>query len=351
MKILALDLGKRRTVACEYHGQTGEHQFHTIPTTATAIHDLIISVEPSRVVFEISPSAGWIADLVRGLGIELQVANANHQAWRWRSARKKNDRVDALKLAQLSTMNQLGLVHVPQREVRQWRSLIAYRHQLVARRTQIKNNIRATLEREGVSMPEGAKGWSPASIDELRGISRPLGDAERGELWRVLLGMELDALINIETSIESLEQKLDALAEADRRCRLLRTIPGVGPRLAEMVVAVLDDPKRFHSGRQVGAYVGLTPRQFQSGDTNRQGRISGQGHKRLRALLVEVSWIGLRYNPWMREVYENARRGSPTRKKIAIVAAARRLLVCCWAMLRDHQPWRPPTPVPAAAQA
>lgn len=62
----------------------------------------------------------------------------------------------------------------------------------------------------------------------------------------------------------------------------------------------------------------------------------------LRALLIEVAWIGLRYNPWMRQVYESVRRGSAARKKTAIVAVARRLLVVCWAMLRDGTTWQDP---------
>ena len=73
---------------------------------------------------------------------------------------------------------------------------------------------------------------------------------------------------------------------------------------------------------------------------DRQGGISGQGNKLLRALLVEVSWLGLQHNSWMRKTYDRLLRGSPSRKKIAITAVARKLLVRCWAMLRDEQPWR-----------
>lgn len=72
--------------------------------------------------------------------------------------RAKSDRLDALKLAQLSAMNQLSLVHVPERNIRQWRSLIAYRKRMVGRRTQIRNTIRAILDREGLAMPAGQKG-------------------------------------------------------------------------------------------------------------------------------------------------------------------------------------------------
>ena len=69
----------------------------------------------------------------------------------------------------------------------------------------------------------------------------------------------------------------------------LRTIPGVGPRLSEALVVALDDPHRFSSGKQVGRYFGLVPRQYQSGASDRQGRITGEGNQLLRRLLVEVA--------------------------------------------------------------
>ena len=106
---------------------------------------------------------------------------------------------------------------------------------------------------------------------------------------------------------------------------------------------------RFASGRQVGAYVGLAPRRYQSGSMDRQGRISHRGDALVRSLLVEVAWLGRRWNPWMKAVYERALHGTPSRKKIAIVALARRLLVVCWAMLRDGTRWKDPLALRLAA--
>lgn len=342
MKILALDLGKSKTVACIYQSSCLEHQYRTVRTGPSSLHDLIVDIEPTRVVFEIGPSSGWLADLVRALQIELQVVNVAHEAWRWRNVRAKSDRLDALKLAELSAVNQLSLVHVPQRAVRQWRSLIAYRKQVVGRRTQIQNTIRAILDREGRTMPSGKKGWSCESIKGLRALACPLLETEPDELWRGQLWLELNALSDVNEILSQLEARLNRLVKADDRCQRLMTIPGVGPRLSEAVVATLDDPKRFKSSRQVGACAGLTPRRYQSGQSDRQGRISRAGNTQLRTLLVEVAWIGLQYNTWMRQVYENVRRGSPARKKTAIVAVARRLLIVCWAVLRDETVWREP---------
>ena len=164
-------------------------------------------------------------------------------------------------------------------------------------------------------------------------------------MWRGQLTMELELLSAIEDALEKVTAKLDALANANESVQRLQSAAGIGPRLAEAVVAVLDDPHRFASRKQVGNYVGLTPRHFQSGQMKRQGRISRKGNALLRSLLVEVSWMMLRWNDWARETYVRLLRGSPSRKKIAITAVARQLLVRCWAMLRDGTRWREPAKV------
>ena len=171
-------------------------------------------------------------------------------------------------------------------------------------------------------------------------MSLPMDKCDGDNLWRGSLWVELEMLAKATELIKAVEGKLDEMAKDDRQVRLLRTIPGVGPRLAEAVVAYVDEPGRFTSCKQVGCYAGLTPRQYQSGDSNRVGRISGQGNKVLRSLLVEVSWLGLRHNEWMRRTYQRILRGSNSRKKIAITAVARKLLIRCWAMLRDGTTWR-----------
>lgn len=340
MKILALDLGKFKSVGCVYETASLRHNFETVATSAKALHDLLVEHEPDRVVVEICSIAGWVCDLVRTLGIEIQVASTTHDAWRWKNVKRKNDRADALKLAQLSAMGQLTLVHVPERETRQWRALINYRHRLVRQRTQSKNHIRDLLNREGLWQARGHAAWTIKGMEKLEELARPLVEVGLAELWRGELAVELTALQTIETQLRQVEQKLDELGRAEQRVQLLQTIPGVGPRLAEALVTLIDNPGRFKRGKEVGAYLGLVPKQIQSGESNRLGKITRAGNRMLRSLLVEVSWVGLRYNSWMRAVYERARRGSKTRKKIAIVAVARRLLIRCWAMMRDGTPWR-----------
>ena len=211
----------------------------------------------------------------------------------------------------------------------------------------IKNNIRAIFERQGLKLPAGDKAWAAAGIAEW-GKAAQDASAPAEQLWRFQVHVELKLLEALEEQIKQVESKLAELAKADQRVRQLRTAPWVGPRLSEAVVTIIDDPKRFKSARQVSSYSGLTPRRWQSGESDRQGHISHAGNRLLRGLLVEVAWLGVRSNTWMKNVYENVRRGSDKRKKIAIVAVARRLLVKLWAMLRDGTEWKEPASSPVA---
>jgi len=340
MKILAIDLGKYSSVACLWSGSNDGAAYRTVRTRPTEIHDLLVDVSPEQVIIEIGPAAGWITDLAGTLGIPIRVANTSHEAWRWRNVRVKTDRNDALKLAQLAAMGQLPVVHMPAPDVRQWRALIAYRRTLVDRRTAIRNNIRAVLDRQGLRMPKGRRGWTQDSLAQLREQAREPEHAPADELWRTILAVELRQHEQACAELQSIEQRLDDLGSTEQNVRRLRTIPGVGPRLAEIIVAIIDDPHRFRCGKQVAAYAGLVPRQHQSGDTDRMGHITKRGPSLLRGLLVEVSWLALRYNSWAKSVFERVERGVKSRRKTAIIAVARKLLIRCWAMMRDQTTWR-----------
>lgn len=342
MKILALDLGKYKTVGCVYESASGKHHFKTSCTTPSALAQLVRDVKPDRVVIEVCNIAGWVCDLLRELGVAVQVANTDEDAWRWRKVKKKNDRCDALKAAQLSAVNQLREVHIPKIEVREWRALIAFRQQLVRRRGKVKNHIRDLLLSEGQILPRGAKCWTQLGRAHLAALAKPCRETELHELWRGQLQVELRQLEELQRDIEQVEEKLDAIAKAEPRVALLRTIPGVGPRLSEAIVALLDEPERFDNAREVSAYVGMVPKELDSGETMRRGRITKHGSRLVRSLLVEVAWAGLRYNSWVRETFQRISGGKKSRKKIAIVAVGRQLLVRCWAMLRDGTIWQPP---------
>ncbi|MFO0826689.1 MAG: IS110 family transposase [Phycisphaerales bacterium] len=338
MKILALDLGKSKTVACDFSTDGGAHAFRTIDSRPGEVHDLIVELAPERVVFEICTDAGWVADVCRALEVPFEAVNPATLAHSMHRRRAKSDRKDALDLARASAMGVSRPVYVPSRETREWRETIEQRAGAVGRRVERLNQVRALFQSLAIELPPGEKAWSKKGIASLRSLAAGLPS----ETVRERLRIHLDGIVAADVEIAQLETLLDGLAESRPAVKLLQTVPGVGPRLAEAVVAWIDDPTRFRNAKQVGCYAGLTPRPNQSGATDRSSRISHAGPGRLRTLLVEVGWIMRRYNEWARETYRRMLRGCEGRKKQAIVALARRLLVRLWAMMRDGTEWSPP---------
>ena len=341
MKILSADLGKFKSVFCVYDGQRAE--FQTVPTERETFSEVIRQASADVVVFETCTAAGWVADLCEELGMDYFVANPNGEAWRWSKIKRKTDRDDALKLARLTAMNELPTVHVPSRAVRAKRSLLKFREQVVRNRVAVQNEIRALWQAQGLpSLPSGKSLWTVAGLSLLSSHARPLSECSPEEFWRGQLGLLLESYAHNRSQEKQLEQKLEALAKQDASIKRLQTIPGVGRCTAEVIVSWLDDPTRFRNGREVSSYAGLVPVQYQSGESDRRGRITRRGSKLLRKRLVECTWLMMRYNPWAQQLVQRISKGQRTRKKQAIVAVARRLLVRCWAMLRDGTDWQQP---------
>jgi transposase len=344
--ILAVDLGKYKSVACLYRGSPDGARFETLTTDRQHLRQLFAKHRPGVVVIEACALSGWVHDLCIELGLSCKVANTTSEAWKFKHAKRKTDRDDALRLAQVEALGQLPAVVLPPPQTRQWRALIACRQVLVGRRVACQNRIRALLVGQGLPAPRGHRAWTELGLAGIGQHARALADCGPDELWRGLLELALAELGQVRALLERAEAKLDELARKDQDVQLLETVPGVGTRTAEVIVTHLHQPQRFDSGKQVSAYAGLVPRQFQSGETDHRGRITRRGPALLRKALVECAWIMLRYNPWAQAVYLRLAQGK-ARKKQAIVAVARKLLVRCWAMLRDQAAWRPPPPVAA----
>ena len=339
--ILAIDLGKYKSVACVY--DDGEYRVSTFETTRAELRTLLGKERPDIVIIEACLLAGWVHDLCGELGVRCLVANTASEAWKFKHLKRKTDKDDALRLAQLYLLDQLPTVTLPPTRVRQWRSLIACRQALVGRRVAVQNRIRALFVGQGLPAPRGAKAWASTGLAGMASWARPLAECAADELWRGLLELSLTEYRQVCELVAQAEARLDALGKQSADVILLETVPGLGPRTAETVAAYLHGAgERFENGKQVSAYSGLVPRQHQSGEMDRRGRITKRGPAILRKMLVECAWCTIRYNAWARGIYQRLTGGAQRRKKQAIVALARRILVRCWAMLRDKKPWHDP---------
>jgi transposase len=348
--ILGIDLGKFKSVFCSFSPETGEVCYHTLSTDPKAFREFLGKTAPALVLFETCTAAGWVYDLCCQLGLPCQVANPLGEAWQWRKVKRKTDRDDAHKLVRLHLLGELPTVQMTSPEMRQLRALVAFRQRIIERATAVRNHIRALFQAQGENLPGRSAAWTRQALVHYKSnFARPLAECDATELWRGVLLVELELLEALQTQLRVLRKKLDTLARASADVQLLQTIPGVGTRTAEAVVAYLGDAKRFKTAREVSAYAGLVPRQFQSGTLDRKGHITKRGPAYLRKLLVECAWLLPRHNAWAGRLIERIGRGQKGRKKAAVVALARKLLVRCWAMLRKREPWKEPPEIAAAA--
>lgn len=288
-------------------------------------------LEPVAVCFEASCGSGHLYDELAAVSRRVVVAHPGRLHLIFKSKRK-NDRVDAQKLALLLLTDQVPEVYVPSGEVRDWRQLIVFRCHLVAKRTRVKNEIRSLLLSQGVKAP--SRLWTKAGRQWLEGLSWPR------KALAFKMGLLLSELTEVQERLRELERYLNAQARRHPGVELLQTIPGFGRRVAEAVMAYIDQPGRFPNSRVIGSYFGLVPSQDQSGSRNRLGHITKQGPSVVRGLLTEAAWMAVRKSATVRAYYEKRKGMDPDRKKIALIATAHYLLRVSLSMLKSGECWR-----------
>jgi transposase len=287
--------------------------------------------KPMQVCFEASTGYGYLFERLQKVARRVVVAHPGQLRLIFRSKRK-NDRVDAEKLAKLLFLDEVPEVYVPREDVRAWRRMIGHRRKLVNTRTRSKNAIRALLRSQGIESPKSL--WTRKGMSWLRTVSLA---TELDELQRDILYEQIESLTRM---IQRVHKLLNSVARRHPGVQLLKTIPGVGVRTAEAVVAHIDDARRFHRVKAIGRYFGLVPSQDASGSVNRLGHITREGAGIVRWMLTEAAWQGIRHSPRLRAFYDRILRGDAGRRRIALVATAHHMLRAMLAMLQTGELWR-----------
>jgi transposase len=295
--------------------ENGRRQFHR--HIRGGIDDVITELKkigkPFSITFEASTGYGHVHDELARIAHTVKVAHPGHLRLIFRSKRKC-DRVDSDKICKLDYLDEVPQVHVPRHEVRAWRRMISHRNRMVGDRTATKCRIRAFLRSLGIVAPKSL--WTKVGIEWLRTV-------ELADEFDALMRDELvERLAHQNVLIRRVTRALDAKARAHPGVQLLMTIPGVGARTAEAIVAWIDDIKRFSSVRKVADYFGLTTCLDQSAGAARYGHITREGPAVVRRLVVEAAHQGVRRSSIIRAYCERIMHGDPGRKKIAIVATA-----------------------------
>ena len=258
--------------------------------------------------------------------------------------RNKNDGRDAEGICEAVTRPTMRFVPVKSVEQQATLAVHGVRALLVRQRTMAANALRAALSELGIVAAQGREG-----LQELMARLQ-VPNEENPEMMRGALAMLAEQWQALDARERALEKQITKVARCDREARRLMEVPGVGPIIASTVLAKVPDAKVFRSGRDFAAWIGLTGKDHGTGGKHRPGRISKQGDRVLRALLITGASAHLRQqkrrgvtDPWLRDLL--ARRPY----KVAMVAFAAKTARILWAMLVKGEHYRDRASVSAAA--
>ncbi|MEM3697725.1 MAG: IS110 family transposase [Candidatus Bathyarchaeia archaeon] len=245
------------------------------------------------------------------------------------SAKIKNDRVDAKVLAFLLRGGLVAECYVPPKEVRELRALVRHRVQLVRAVGMVKNRVHSLLDRHGFRH-NFSDVFGRAGLEWLRRL-------EVKPLDRLLLESYIEQIECLERLIRRVDAEIEGKAAIDGDVRLLLSLTGVGVCSALLIKSEIGDIKRFPNYKKLVSWAGLAPSLYQSGNTMRYGRITKQGSKLLRWVMVECARVAVRYDVRLGEFYRRVRRRRGEQK--ALVAVACKMLKIIWFMLTRREPY------------
>jgi transposase len=249
----------------------------------------------------------------------------------------KNDQRDARKLSEMDCRMQVPCVHIPSARSRDRQAQVTARLALVQVRTKLVNTMRSFLRMMALP-PLRATPNTLAKKLRLLLVNTPQGLPDYVE--RLLVTIE-----GLNERIKEADDGLEQIAQQDPVCRLLQTMPGVGPVTAVCFVTGIDDVQRFESAHKVTSYLGLTPGENTTGFKTKRTGLTKAGSSRVRWTLNQAAWTMVRSRPndpvvqWFQQLA--GRRG----KKIAIAALARKMASILYAMWRDQAPYNPAKPI------
>jgi len=334
---VGLDVSKEETSICILDEKAQKLFEGKCPTDPLSIFELLKaeSLCPALVVLETGTLSKWLLRGLRDLGLPAEVIDARHAHGVMGLQLNKSDASDAALLAKIAQAGFYKPVSVGSVQSQERQAFLKARKQLLKAARSMENTIRGLLSSFGISLPRGV----PKLIDRVR-----LALADYPAL-RPAIEPLLDAVSAMRDQLTRIDRILRKSAKADAACRLLMTVPGVAHLTAQSFIASIDDPSRFSSSRDVGAYFGLTTRRYQSGERDVSGRISKIGDSMTRALLFNAAnsfMLHVQKSHPMREWARRIRARSGHRK--ACVALARKLAVVMHRMLVTGEAFRWPEP-------
>jgi len=291
-----------------------------------------LGLSVARIGLEAGPLSQWLYARMQQAGLAVELLETRHVRTALQTMPVKSDRNDARGIAQLMRLGWFRPVHCKSIGAQEMRAVLTARKLVQSKLRDVENSVRGILRGFGLKVGKTtSRGFAPR-IQELV-ASHPR------------LEMIADALLSVHAvllrQLQAFEKQVRAMARADANARLLMSAPAVGPIVALTYASAIDDPRRFKSSKRAGAHFGLTPRKYQSGQTDYTGRISKMGDATVRTALYEAAHIMLikpikgcaQLKSWAMRI---ARRGGMKKAKVAL---ARKLAVILHRMLANGTPF------------
>jgi transposase len=281
-----------------------------------------------RIGLEAGPLSQWLFAGMKQAGLAVELLETRHVRDAFKAMPVKSDRNDARGIAQLMRLGWFRPVHCKSMAAQETRSLLTARKLVQSKLRDVENSLRGILRGFGLKVGKTTELGFAGRIQEL-----VAGHPRLEMVAKALLAVHTV----LRTEFAAFEKQTRKMARSDTRTRLLMSTPAVGPIVALTYASAIDDPGRFKSSKQVGAHFGLTPRKYQSGETDYTGRISKIGDGSVRTALYEAAHVMLTrpikgcsaLKSWAMRI---ARRAGMSKAKVAL---ARRLAVIMHRMLVD----------------
>ena len=285
-----------------------------------------------RIGLEAGPLSQWLFAAMRQAGLALELLETRHVRKAFEAMPVKSDRNDARGIAQLMRLRWFRPVYCKSMGAQETRSLLTARKLVQSKLRDVENSVRGILRGFGLKVDKTTELEFAARIEEL-----VAGHPHLELIAKALLAVH--AVLRNE--FKAFEKQARKMARSDTPTRLLMSTPAVGPIVSLTYASAIDDPARFRSSKQVGAHFGLTPRKYQSGETDYTGRISKIGDGSVRTALYEAAHIMLTKpvkgcSTLKSRAMRIARRAGMSKAKVAL---ARKLAVIMHRMLVDGKPF------------
>jgi transposase len=331
---IGMDLHKNTSTFCVKSEQGKTIASQKVLTDRNDVARFINSLkeQSDNLSLVLEPVSQWYyyADLIEGLGVDVHLAHPM-KTKAIASARIKTDKIDASILSDLLRADLLPEAYFSPPEVRSWKEQCRFRASLLNLRTQVKNKIHAILFKYSLKhnfsnlFGKGGRNW--------------LAGLKLKEPFQNNLDKYLKLIDEFTCLITQAEEKIEASIKSHPQADLLVSIPGISYCSALTIIAEIGEIERFPSSKQLQSYAGLVPSTYNSGDKQIHGKITKQGSKWLRHIMVEAAHHQQRCKkiPGFGSYYlaMKKRKGSKT----AAVATARKLLAVVWRLLKDNRPY------------